>query len=60
MVERNLSGSLANFNAVRAVLLPRLASASSRDFLADTRAISDIDKVPFKMIRIRIMIISIN
>ena len=60
MVERNLSGSFASFKAVPADLLPRFASVSNLAFRAETKAISDIARIPFSKIRPIIMTISIN
>ena len=60
IVDKNVSGLLANLRAVRAARLPVLESASRRDYRADTIAISDIDNKPFKRISPIIMTISIQ
>ena len=49
--ERNWVGSSASFNAILAPRLPRPASASRRDFLAVTIAISDMANTPLRRIR---------
>ena len=58
MVDRNRSGSSASFRAVFAVLLPLFISLERLDFRAETRAISDMARIPFSSIRIKIIISS--
>ena len=58
MVERKRSGSLANFKATLAPLLPFLAKELSLIFLADIMAISDMAKMPLNRINKRIIRIS--
>ncbi len=58
-VDKNSFGELAKSNATLAFLFPFLAAVSSRFFLAEIYAISDIEKTPFKTIRKRIIKISI-
>ena len=60
MVDKNRSGSSDNFNAVAAERLPFLASVSNLDFRAETKAISDMDKIPFNKIRTIIINTSID
>ena len=60
IVDKKRSGSLARRRAVFAVLLPFLAAVSKRLLRADTMAISDMDKMPFKKINPKIITISIN
>ena len=49
--DKNFSGSSASLRAVFAALLPASASACSFDFRAETKAISDMEKIPFRRIR---------
>ena len=58
-VDRNLSGSPESARAARAGLLPLRASVSSLDLRADTNAISDIERMPFRTISSRMITISI-
>ena len=60
MVDKNLSGSSDSFNAVSAERLPFFASVSNLVFLEETKAISDMDKIPFNKIRITIIKTSID
>jgi hypothetical protein len=58
-VDKNLLGELAKSKAICAFLLPFLAAVSSRFFRAEINAISDIEKTPLRMIKKRIIRISI-
>jgi hypothetical protein len=54
-VERNLVGELARFNAALALESPFFAAASSRDFLDETSAISDMENKPLTSTKSKII-----
>ena len=54
-VERNLSGLLASANASLALASPFCVCTSNLAFLADNKAISAIEKRPFKIIKPKII-----
>ena len=58
-VERNLFGELASSKAAAAWRSPFLLAISNFDFREDMRAISDMEKIPLRITKKRIIKISI-
>lgn len=56
--ERKFSGFSSNFRTVTALEFPCAAKCSIRLFFTETKAISEREKKPFKMVKKNIMSIS--
>ena len=54
-VDKNRLGALARSRAAWALRSPFLAAVSSLDLRDETKAISDIEKIPFNIVSNRIM-----